>query len=105
LAHNCFSNVNATVGRGTLILAYEWWEPCKFSVQTNIVDVNAWGFLPSDADFHLIAETAHGKIASDFVAEGEHRAQAMTKVDMLVNGGGEPEIKSPRTKGTIRVWG
>jgi hypothetical protein len=104
-AHNCFSNVNATVGRGTLTLAYDWWEPGKFSIQTNIADGNAWGFLPTDAAFHLIAETIHGKIASDFIAVEEHRAQAITKVDMLVNGGGETQIKMHATEGNIKVVG
>jgi hypothetical protein len=102
-AHNCFSNVNATVGRGILTLAYEWWEPGKFSVQTNIGDGNALAFLPGDAAFHLVAETVHGKIASDFVAEGEHRAQAMTKVDVLVNGGSEAQVKMHATEGNIKV--
>lgn len=103
--HNCFTNVNAMVGRGTLTLAYEWWEPGKFSVQTNIADGNVWGFLPSDADFHLIAETVQGKIASDFIAVEEHLAQATTKVDMLVNGGGETQIKMRATEGNIKVVG
>jgi hypothetical protein len=102
-AHNCFSNVDVTMGRGTLTLAYEWWEPGKFSVQTNIGDGNALAFLPGDAAFHLIAETVRGKIASDFVAEGEHRAQAMTKVDVLVNGGGEAQVKMHATEGNIKV--
>ena len=101
--HNCFSNVDVTVGRGTLTLAYEWWEPRKFSVQTKIGDGTAWAFLPSDAAFHLIAETVHGKIASDFTAVGEHRAQAMTKVDALVNGGGEAQIRMRATEGNIKV--
>jgi hypothetical protein len=104
-AHNCFSNANFTVGRGTLTLAYEWWEPGQFSVQTNIADGSAWGFLPSDAAFHLIAETVHGKIASDFTAVEKNRAQAMTKVDMLVNGGGETQIKMHATEGNITVVG
>ena len=101
--HNCFSNVDVTIGRGTLTLAYEWWEPGKFSVQTNIADGNAWAFLPSDAAFHLIAEAVHGRIASDFTAAGEHSAQAMTKVDVLINGGGETEIRMRATEGNIKV--
>ena len=103
LVHNCFSNVDVRVGRGTLTLAYEWWEPGKFSIQTKIADGNAWAFLPSDAAFHLIAETVHGKIASDFTAVGEHRAQAMSKVDLLVNDGGEAEIRMRATEGNIKV--
>ena len=102
-AHNCFSNVDVTLGRGTLTLAYEWWEPGKFSVQTKIVEGNAWAYLPSEAAFHLIAETVQGKIASDFTSAGEHRAQAMTKVDVLVNGGGEAQIKMHATEGNIKL--
>ncbi len=100
---NCFSNVDVAIGRGTLTLAYEWWEPGKFSVQTKIADGNAWAFLPSDAAFHLIAETVRGKIASDFTTVGEHRAEAMTKVDVLVNGGGETEIRMRAPEGNIKV--
>jgi hypothetical protein len=102
-AHNCFSNVDVTVGRGTLTLAYEWWEPGKFSVQTKVADGNAWAFLPGDAAFHLIAETVHGKIASDFTAVKERRAEPTTKIDMPVNGGGEAQIRLRATEGNIKV--
>src|SRR5947207_14354923 len=85
--HNCFSNVDVTVGRGTLTLAYEWWAPGKFSVQANIANGNAIAFFPSDAVFHLIAETVHGRIASHFAPEGERRADARGKIDLPVNGG------------------
>ena len=101
--HNCFSNVDVAVARGTLTLAYEWWEPGKFSVQANIASGNAIAFFPGDAAFHLIAETAHGRIASDFAPEGERRAEPTTKIDMSVNGGGEVGIKIDATEGNIKV--
>ena len=101
--HNCFSNVDVTVGRGTLTLAYEWWEPGKFSVQANIANGNAIAFFPSDAVFHLIAETVHGRIASDFAPEGERRAEPTAKIDMSVNGGGEVGIKMNATEGNIKI--
>jgi hypothetical protein len=100
---NCFSNVHATVSRGTLTLAYEWWEPGKFSVQANIANGKAIAFFPSDAVFHLIAETVHGRIASDFAPEGERRGEPTTKIDMSVNGGGEVGIKMDATEGNIKV--
>ena len=31
-ARNCFTNMDLTVNRGTLTLAYDWWEEEKFSV-------------------------------------------------------------------------
>jgi len=101
--HNCFSNVDVTVGRGTLTLAYEWWESGKFSVQANIANGNAIAFFPSDAVFHLIAETVHGRIASDFAPEGERRAEPTAKIDMSVNGGGEVGIKMNATEGNIKI--
>ncbi len=101
--HNCFSNVDVTVGRGTLTLAYEWWEPGKFSVQANIANGNAIAFFPSDAVFHLIAETVHGRIASDFAPEGERRAEPTAKFNMSVNGGGDVGIKLSATEGNIKI--
>jgi hypothetical protein len=101
--HNCFSNMDSAVRRGTLILVYDWWEQGKFSVQANIADGNMWAFLPDDAAFHLIAETVHGKIASDFGEEGERGAQPITNIDALVHGGGEAEIKMHATEGNIKV--
>ena len=103
VARNCFSNVDVAVARGTLTLAYEWWEPGKFSVHANIATGNAIAFLPSDAIFHLIAETVHGKIASDFAPEGERRAEPTTKIDIPINGGGEVGIKMDATQGNIKV--
>jgi hypothetical protein len=38
LARNCFSNAVFSLGRGTLTLTYEWWEPGKFSIQANGAD-------------------------------------------------------------------
>jgi hypothetical protein len=100
---NCFSHVDVAVNRGTLTLAYEWWEPGKFSVQANIATGNAIAFFPGDAVFHLIAETVHGKVASDFAPEGERRAEPTAKIDMSVNGGGEVGIKMDATEGNIKV--
>jgi hypothetical protein len=103
VARNCFNNVDVAVARGTLTLAYEWWEPGKFSVHANIATGNAIAFLPGDAVFHLIAETVHGKIVSDFAPEGERRAEPTTKIDMSVNGGGDIEIKMGASEGNIKV--
>ena len=88
LARNCFSNAVFSLGHGTFTLAYEWWEPGKFSVQANVANGNALAFLPSAAAFHLIAETLHGKVASDFVERNDRRAEQISKVDTLVHGGG-----------------
>ena len=103
LDHNCFSNVDFAVSRGTLSLVYEWWERGQFSVQANIADGNGWAFFPSDTAFHLIAQTIHGKIATDIAEQGERRVEPITKIDMLVHGGGTAGIKIHATEGNIKI--
>ena len=65
-AHNCFGNVALRLDRGTLTLAYDWWEPGKLSIKANVERGNAWAFLPIDVVCHLVAETGSGKIGNDF---------------------------------------
>ncbi len=101
--HNCFSDAAFSLGRGTLTLTYEWWEQGKFSVQADLEHANALAFLPSDATFHLIAETVHGKIANDFAEQDERGAEGISKVDMLVGNGGEAAIKMHVTEGNIKI--
>lgn len=103
LNHNCFSNVDFTVGRGTLTFAYEWWEPGKFSIQADIARGNGSIFMPSDAAFHLIAETVQGKITNDFAEQGERGTERPKKIDMLVRGGGEAAIKMHARQGNIKI--
>jgi hypothetical protein len=104
-AHNCFTNVDLALQRGNLAISYEWWEHGTFAVQTNIDRGNIWVFLPSKAAFHLVAETAYGKIGNDFDNPAVARptsAQA-TKIDMLAHGGGQAEIKARAAKGNINI--
>ena len=101
-AHNCFSNVEFTTDHGNVTLAYEWWDPGKFSIRANIGNGNAWAFLPGDAAFHLFAKTSHGKIANDF-AERAEPAEETTTVNTSVHGGGETEIQIHAKEGNIKI--
>ena len=103
LARSCFSNGVFSLGRGTLTLAYEWWEPGKFSIQANVADGTALAFLPGAAAFHLIAEAPHGKIVNDFVERDKRHAQETSRVDTLVHGGGDAVIKLQAKEGNIEV--
>jgi len=102
-AHNCFGNIALTLDRGTLILAYDWWEPGKFSVQANVARGNAWGFLPADIGCHLIAETGRGRIESDFEEPARRGTKEITKIDMLIEGGGEAAITMRTKEGNIKI--
>ncbi len=105
LAHNCFTKIDLTLQRGNLTLSYDWWEHGTFSVRANIALGNAWAFLPSDSAFHLVAETAHGKIGNDFdnLAVERTSSAAAAKIDMLANGGGQAAIKMRVADGDIKI--
>jgi hypothetical protein len=105
LAYNCFTDVDLALQRGNLTLSYDWWDQRTFSVRGNIAQGNAWAFLPSTAAFHLVAETAHGKIGSDFDDLSVARSVSAdpVKVDMLVNGGGKAAVRVNAANGDIKI--
>jgi hypothetical protein len=105
VARNCFTNLDLGMNRGTLTLAYDWWRQEKFSTQVNLGQGNAWVFLPSDAGFHLLARTAHGKIANDFnnVPLTASSSAREMKFDQVISGGGAAEINVRVEKGDIKI--
>ena len=102
IARNCFTNLDLTMNRGTLTLAYDWWEQQKFSAQVNVGQGNAWIFLPSEAAFRLVAYAWHGKIANDF-NNVPLTANSSMKVDQIINGGGLATIQIRVDKGDIKI--
>jgi hypothetical protein len=104
-ARNCFTNLDLTMKRGTLTLTYDWWEQEKFSAQVDVGQGNAWVFLPTDTGFHLLARTAHGKIANDFnnVPLTANSSAPEIKIDQIINGGGSATIEIRVDKGNIKI--
>ncbi len=104
-AHNCFTDVDLALQRGNLSLTYDWWEDGTFSAQATVARGDAWVFLPSDAAFHLVAETAHGKIGNDFdnPAVARPTLAEAAKSDTLVHGGGKTAIKLRTANGDINI--
>ena len=104
-ARNCFTNLDLTVNRGTLTLAYDWWQQEKFAAQVNVGQGNAWLSLPSDARFHLLARAPHGKIANDFnnLSVSANSSGSEMKIDQTVNGGGAATINVRVDKGNIKI--
>ena len=104
-AWNCFTNLNVTMNRGTLTLAYDWWQQEKFSAQVNVGQGNAWVFLPTEAGFHLLAHAAKGKIANDFnnVPVSANSSARRVEIDQIINGGGSAAIKVRVDKGDIKI--
>jgi hypothetical protein len=104
-AHNCFTEMNLALRRGNLVISYDWWDPGRFTIQADVGRGNAWAFLPSNAAFHLVAETGHGSVASDFDDAPAARAPAARpeKIDTLVHGGRQASIKMRTANGDVKI--
>jgi hypothetical protein len=104
-ARNCFTNLNLGIRRGNLILSYDWWEESTFTAEVNLAQGNAWVYLPGDAAFHLLVKAVHGDIFNDFEGRAVAKPTAAkgTKIDALVNGGGQSTIKFRVREGNIKI--
>ena len=104
-ARNCFTNLDLTVNRGTLVLSYGWWQREQFSAQVNVGQGNAWVFLPTDSAFHLLAHAGRGKILNDFnnVPLTANSSPGEMKIDQIINGGGSTTINVRVEKGDIKI--
>ena len=102
-AHNCFGNLDLHLKTGNLALVYEWWEDAEFSIRSTIDDGNAFAYIPTDAAFHLIAQTATGKIANDFEPKENRHAEPVNKIDMLVGDGGKATFQFENQDGNIKI--
>ena len=100
---NCFCDVQAAEATGALILAYDWWNPRKFSADAQIADGNLFAIIPGDASFHLMAEAANGKISNDFAEKEKRTGETVTKVDSRVGGSPQTTINLRAIDGNIKI--
>jgi len=102
-AHNCFGNLDLNVGTGNLAIVYEWWEEQEFAIRTHVQDGNSFAYIPSDAAFHLIANTTTGKIANDFSEQQDRHPEPVNKIDMLVGDGAKTTFQFKTVDGNINI--
>jgi hypothetical protein len=100
---NCFCDVQAAEATGVLTLAYDWWNPRKFSADARIADGNLFAMIPADASFHLMAEAANGKIGNDFAEKEERTGETVTKVDSRVGASPQTTINLRAIDGNITI--
>jgi hypothetical protein len=101
--HNCFTDLYLAVGDGGLDLGYDWWETHKFSVDAQIVNGNARALIPGEAAFHLSASSVNGHVASDFTEKEQRRQNPVSKIDMVIGGQSDTEIKIRAVNGSIKI--
>jgi hypothetical protein len=72
--------------------------------RANIAQGNIWVYLPADAACHLSANAPHGKILNDFTdATTGAVFKKTTKIDQLINTGGQAVINVRVEKGDINI--
>jgi hypothetical protein len=101
--HNCFGSLDIRVQTGNVALVYEWWKEGDFSIRAAVEDGNTFAYLPEEAAFHLIANTATGKIANDFEEKEQRHAEGTNQVDLLVGGADRPKIQIETKDGNVRI--
>jgi len=103
MVRNCFSDMDLELERGNLTVSYTWWQHESFSIHANIKKGNACAFLPSEAAFHLIAETEHGRIVNDFDNKPVLAGPEPQQIDALIRNGGRATIKMRAERGDVKI--
>jgi hypothetical protein len=101
--HNCFTDLHLSVAKGGLDIVYDWWETHKFSVNAQIANGNVRVLIPGEASFHLSAASVTGHVASDFTEQEQRRQEGFSKVDTVINGESEVELKIHADDGNIKI--
>ena len=100
---NCFTDLHLAVTNGALDVAYDWWEERRFSVNAEITNGNVHAFIPGDASFHLLASSVNGQVASEFVEKQDRQRTGVRRIDLMVGGNSETEVKINAINGGIRI--
>jgi DUF4097 and DUF4098 domain-containing protein YvlB len=101
--HNCFTDLYVAVAEGGLDISYDWWETRRFSVDAQIVNGNARAFIPGEAAFHLSAASVNGHVTSDFTEKQDRKQNPVSKIDMVIGGGSDTDIKIRAVNGSVKI--
>ena len=101
--HNGFGEHELFVANGGLDVVNDWWEHAKFSFNARILSGNVRAFIPADASFQLHASTVEGNIANDFTEAEERHSEAVHKLDKVIGGPSQSEVRLQATNGSIHI--
>ncbi|MEY2520012.1 MAG: hypothetical protein QOF24_1771 [Verrucomicrobiota bacterium] len=101
--HNCFADLDLTVGTGRLDVAYDWWENHKFSVKASSTRGSIRAFLPSDSSVILNANTLTGRIANGFDLKKTTTSDVIHSVNTVIGPDAEAVIELKAEDGNIRI--
>jgi putative adhesin len=102
LLRSCFSEIDASVGKGGMDVYYPWWEEMQFSLSATVLDGNLRLDLPADASLQLEATTTTGHIDNGFAAEHEQTGNGKT-VNTKIGDNPNARFKLHTDGGNIRI--
>ncbi|MGZ4967602.1 MAG: hypothetical protein ACXV97_10535 [Chthoniobacterales bacterium] len=99
---NCFSDSRLKLDEGALLLAYDWWEPLRFSLVGEFARGPLRVYLPGYSAVQVDAESGDGKVFSQFTPDEERRAE-MGKLKTVIGRGNGAEFKLRAPQGNIEI--
>jgi hypothetical protein len=102
-SHNCFTDLDLSLGTGGLDVAYDWWEPQPIRLDSRVKEGNTRVFVPGEAQCRLEAETADGNIISDFTAKEDRKPGGQNRLDCTIGTDPNANITITAVKGSIRI--
>jgi hypothetical protein len=101
--HNCFGDLNLTLEKGRLDVAFDWWENDKFSVKAESTYGNVRAILPSDASASLNATALEGRVANSFETKKTSSGDVIHSVATVIGPEAEAAISLEAGRGNIRI--
>src|SRR5437588_6006906 len=102
-AHNCFGDLNLSVANGRLDVAYDWWDPQKFSVKASSQNASIRAILPSDASATIAARAPTGWIVNGFEATDAGPVERAHTLNFAIGTEAEAAFEMKAEDGNIRV--
>jgi hypothetical protein len=101
--HNCFTDLQLSIGSGGVDIGYDWWEAHGIALDSTIRQGSTHLFLPGEAQFRLHAETAKGQIVDEYSGRENRVPEAQARLDLAVGTGSNAEIKLRAIDGSIKI--
>jgi hypothetical protein len=102
-AHNCFGDLDFTIVRGRLEVAYDWWDNTRFVVRLSSSHGNIRAIIPSDASAGITARTETGRIENVFELRKEIPREPVHSLEFATKPTPEATFEISSASGAIRI--
>jgi hypothetical protein len=101
--HNCYGNLDLSVEKGRLDVAYDWWENHEFAVKAANTNGNIRAAFPSDASLNLSATATEGRIANGFDSKKTTPGDVVHSIAEVIGPDAHAVISLEARRGNIQI--